>query len=79
MVVCYCCTKEMDDTDTVSCDNNSIVVFPNGEEKKAVPYDDPGDRCYDCHVAHGGFHHSGCDMERCPKCGGQLISCGCLS
>jgi hypothetical protein len=26
----------------------------------------------------GGFHHPGCDTEECPKCHGQLISCGCL-
>lgn len=36
-------------------------------------------RCRDCNVAPGGFHHPGCDKERCPKCGGQLIGCGCLS
>ena len=36
-------------------------------------------RCHDCGISRNGFHHPGCDMERCPKCEGQLISCGCLS
>lgn len=35
-------------------------------------------RCHDCGIGKGGKHHPGCDMEKCPKCGGQLISCGCL-
>jgi hypothetical protein len=26
----------------------------------------------------GQLHHLGCDMERCPFCGHQLISCPCL-
>jgi hypothetical protein len=33
--------------------------------------------CHDCGVQEGGFHEPGCDMERCPRCGGQLITCEC--
>ena len=35
------------------------------------------ERCGDCGVRRDGFHHRGCDMEECPRCSGQLISCGC--
>jgi len=34
--------------------------------------------CHDCSVKYGQNHKPGCDMERCPRCGEQLISCGCL-
>lgn len=31
--------------------------------------------CHDCGCKEGELHQVGCDMERCYKCGGQLISC----
>ena len=33
--------------------------------------------CHDCSVQVGQFHVPGCDIEECPKCGGQSISCNC--
>ncbi len=33
--------------------------------------------CGDCGAEPGHHHHWRCDMEKCPKCGGQLISCRC--
>ena len=34
--------------------------------------------CDECGVIKGEFHVSPCcDLEECPKCHGQAISCGC--
>lgn len=35
------------------------------------------DICGDCDAELGELHHMGCDMEQCPACRGQLISCDC--
>ncbi len=34
--------------------------------------------CHDCGTKEGQLHILGCDMERCPFCGNQLISCQCV-
>jgi hypothetical protein len=34
--------------------------------------------CRDCAAAPGLFHVPGCCVERCPRCSGQAISCGCF-
>ncbi|MBS7614525.1 hypothetical protein KEJ18_02170 [Candidatus Bathyarchaeota archaeon] len=34
--------------------------------------------CHDCGVKEGELHRIGCDMEICPKCHKQLMTCGCF-
>ena len=34
--------------------------------------------CHDCGAKEGQIHEWGCDMERCPFCGNQVITCLCM-
>jgi hypothetical protein len=90
MAKCGWCRQEMLEAD--ECKENYIVEYPNyGGTLSSIRYGDEtryGDdfakdyksdkRCHDCNVLLNNYHHPGCDMEECPKCCRQLISCGCL-
>jgi hypothetical protein len=83
MAVCDHCKREMLTAD--SCVRIPIDI--GGVEHEPVRYGreapswgaEEGRRCHDCGIAPGGYHHPGCDVECCPVCAGQLISCGCLN
>jgi hypothetical protein len=53
----------------------------NGKFYDRVPVDEMSlgrdNHCGDCGASVGDWHDIGCDQEECPKCHGQLISCGC--
>ena len=58
----------------------SNLRFGDGEViRRNVTYFDRNLHCHDCGIANhwGNVHHFGCDVERCPRCDGQLISCDC--
>ncbi len=81
MAVCTACDQEM-----LQAESCTLEAY-EGETESRVRYDPewlspwpempPDHRCHDCGVRPGAIHHPGCDMERCPKCEGQAISCDC--
>lgn len=79
MAICDLCSQEMKTAPscTVGVLHQAGTAFPllrYGQERgwKRGPA-----RCGDCGVRRGGLHHLGCDVQRCPRCLGQLISCDC--
>jgi len=84
MARCQDCGKEMLRAHSCTVDTiidskgNKYKRIPYGQEKPIEGVELP-ERCHDCGVKKGGYHHWACDMEQCMRCagGGQLISCEC--
>lgn len=80
MATCGYCMKDM-----LVVDGCVEIEHPlaNHLAKKPIPYGSEqrhpasDDRCHDCNVLLGKFHHPGCDWEECPHCGQQAIGCDC--
>lgn len=82
MAICDLCQSEM--LHKVSCTNARMVIVGRahdpirwGSERWQRRRRMPTAACGDCGTPPGGVHHHGCDMEECPRCGDQAISCGC--
>ena len=78
MALCSWCLQEM--MTATSCavealhrDGVWIVMIPHGKMRGNVA---TGSLCSDCGVVPGGWHHPGCDMQRCPLCRRQMTRCG---
>lgn len=47
------------------------------KEALRIAGNDKVHHCGECNCFEGENHFLGCEMERCPRCGDQLISCDC--
>jgi hypothetical protein len=80
MAMCEWCEQER----TVARSCSVEALHRSGEPIGMIPWgrefprwSSASTRCGDCGVGTGGFHHPGCDIQQCPLCRGQMLSCGC--
>jgi hypothetical protein len=57
-------------------DGQQFARIAYGREDHAQP--DWLEVCGDCGVRPGDLHLLGCDIEQCPRCRQQALSCGCM-
>jgi len=72
MAQCDYCNGEM--LTVTGCTAREYTI--DGNTYPSIVAHPHGDTCHDCGARENEPHHFGCDMETCPHCGGQLLSCG---
>ncbi len=77
MAICTFCFHDM--LSGVSCRSDALHLHgvPVARQRYGTEWSGRSPAlCGDCGTPLGGFHHPGCDVERCPRCGRQAITCG---
>jgi rRNA maturation endonuclease Nob1 len=73
--ICDDCKQDMLEAD--GCTWPKIKIGKRVYQRGVSDWCEPEGRCHDCGAKFGKTHHFGCDEERCPACGGQMITCDC--
>lgn len=79
-ILCEDCYRRMPRAKSCGCD---FVLYDGIYAVDKIKYgqETNGDyakyskRCHDCGVAVGKYHHDWCDVQQCPVCFGQYLSC----
>jgi hypothetical protein len=80
-MTCTDCNLEMQTADGCARPlvlmNDGLHVRLRWGDEKHWPRPKREERCGDCNVLPSRYHHRGCDIEECPQCNRQLITCDC--
>lgn len=75
--ICSHCNQDIKFTNTCICK----PIFYGDKKYLPVKFGDEkgykSERCVCCNVKKDCYHHAGCEIEECPKCGEPLSICKC--